>query len=256
MQMILVMFYAEDLKRKISNIDTRTVAQGRTERTTKKPVRDVLKTLVSVNAITSGEEKEIVGLINYRNLIAHELHNLLIDLSPTRIARDIITFAPELLRRYDYSALERLKHFHKRIGEVHRTHHYVMIVGFDRLLFESAEQTYLEEIKRLSGRIFRLTEIRRAEIEKLNAELTLENTELTGEWHPQHPLNQYSDGRLTERGVEICYRLFDMGKSAMAIAHLTGLSLFAIRKRQRMWVASGGVDRNRADLSTFPTYQL
>jgi len=56
--------------------------------------------------------------------------------------------------------------------------------------------------------------------------------------HPRHPLNRYDDGRLTGCGVEICYRLFDIGKSAMAVVHLTGLSLVAACKRQRMWIAS------------------
>jgi hypothetical protein len=86
----------------------------------------------------------------------------------------------------------------------------------------------------------------------LNSELSLEGTEFAGDWDPQHPLSRYDDGRLTARGVEICYRLFDMGKSTMAVAHLTGLSLIAARKRQRMWKALGDVDRVKVDIATIP----
>jgi hypothetical protein len=31
-----------------------------------------------------------------------------------------------------------------------------------------------------------------------------------------------STGHLTKRGAEICYRLFDLGKSPMAVAYLMG----------------------------------
>jgi len=48
---------------------------------------------------------------------------------------------------------------------------------------------------------------------------------------------------LTQRGEEICYRLFDKGKSPMAVAHLMGISLKAARKRHGMWQATGGVNR-------------
>jgi hypothetical protein len=43
-----------------------------------------------------------------------------------------------------------------------------------------------------------------------------------------------------------------MGKSVMAVAHLTGLSLIAARKRQRMWMALGGLERNKVDIATIP----
>lgn len=67
-----------------------------------------------------------------------------------------------------------------------------------------------------------------------------------------HPLNQYDNKCLTQRGEEICYRLFDKGKSPMAVAHLVGVSLKAARKRHGMWRATGGVNRPVVDLSTLP----
>jgi hypothetical protein len=69
-------------------------------------------------------------------------------------------------------------------------------------------------------------QISRARIKAINTELTLRGTELVGALHPRHPTNQYfggrdgerDSGRLTKRGVEICYRLYDIGKSPVAVS--------------------------------------
>jgi hypothetical protein len=67
-----------------------------------------------------------------------------------------------------------------------------------------------------------------------------------------YPDNHYEDKRLTKRGVEICYRLFDLGKSEMAVAHLLRLSLVAVKKRKKMWVKAGGKARKKADIDALP----
>ncbi|RWK30800.1 hypothetical protein [Mesorhizobium sp.] len=60
-------------------------------------------------------------------------------------------------------------------------------------------------------KVNRLDRDRRRKVKALNAELNLGE----GDWDdPDHPLNRYDNGRLTRRGEEICYRLFDKGKSA------------------------------------------
>jgi hypothetical protein len=35
-------------------------------------------------------------MIDYRNVISHEMHNLLADISPERIAREMVAYAPDL----------------------------------------------------------------------------------------------------------------------------------------------------------------
>jgi hypothetical protein len=263
MQMLLVLFYAEELKRRVLKLiqatdRVRGSLQGseaspeRVPPGTKNAVDKALKALVADGAITAADKAEIVQLIDYRNAIGHQMHDLLADVSTEPVAREIITHAPDLLIKYDHNAVERLQHFRKLLGGLYRTHHYVTELNYNALLFRSAERTFLAEIRRLRRKIFRLIKIRQAEIERVNAELSLKGTELEADWHPRHPLSQYDDGRLTKRGVEICYRLFDMGKSTMAVAHITGLSLIAARKRQRMWAASGGMNRVKVDIATIP----
>jgi hypothetical protein len=131
MEMLLVMYYAEELKRGVLN--RIHVPKG-----TKNAVDKALNALVADRAITAAEKMEVVKLIDYRNVIGHQMHNLLLDISPERIARDMITYLPERLPRYDYEAAARLRHFLYLFDGLYRTHHYVVELNFDRLLFGAA----------------------------------------------------------------------------------------------------------------------
>jgi hypothetical protein len=236
----------------MSRLRDGTAVSERVPKGTKNAVDKALNALVADRAISAADKMEIAKLIDYRNVIGHQMHNLLLDVSPERIARDMITYLPDRLPKYDCAAATRLRYFLDLLNNLYRTHHYVVEVNLDRVLFGAAEKTFLAKLKRLDRKILRLAKVRQAKIKMLNAELSLEDTELDGECDPRHPLSHYDDGRLTKRGVEICYRLFDRDKSAMAVAHLTGLSLIAARKRRRMWEDIGGKDRTKVDMATIP----
>lgn len=263
LEMLLVMFYVEELKRDVIDRIQRTesfysrlsggaTSTQRVPKGIKNPVDQALNALVADGAITAAEKMEIVGFIDFRNVIGHQMHNLFVDVSPERIAHEMSVLTPELLPKYDYDAVVRLQHFQKRLDGLYRTHHYVRGMNYNRLLFRAAEKTFISDIAKTRKRISKLVKIRQEQIKRLNAELSLEGSELVGELDPQHPLSKYDDGRLTRRGIEICYRLFEMGKSMPAVAHITGLSLIATRKRRRMWTALGGLNRVREDIATIP----
>jgi hypothetical protein len=80
MQILLVLFYVEELKRDVLSLNL--VPKG-----TKDAIDKSLSGLVVDNAITAVEKTEIVALIDYRNLIGHQMHNLFLDLSNERTAR-------------------------------------------------------------------------------------------------------------------------------------------------------------------------
>ena len=66
------------------------------------------------------------------------------------------------------------------------------------------------------------------------------------EFDPKDTANKYKVGgleKLTERGVEICYRLFDAGKSRYAVAALMDISFGAATHRFKAWDKAGGVNR-------------
>ena len=71
------------------------------------------------------------------------------------------------------------------------------------------------------------------------------------DFNPKDPANKYEVGglmKLTPRGIEICYRLFDAGKSRYAVATLMGISFGAANHRCGAWKKLGGVDRVKQPL--------
>jgi len=104
-------------------------------------------------------------------------------------------------------------------------------------------------------------QIRREQVrlQAISAELDLSGTELVGDLHPRFPYNHHSDGsdggpdtgHLTKRGVEICYRLYDIGKSPLAVSYIMGMSLRAAQARRSRWLNAGGPDRIRAEVKRY-----
>jgi hypothetical protein len=257
LQMILVLVYAEALKRDVLDTIQATDhfhAEQRVPKGVKNPVDKALDALVADRAITAPDKTEIVGLIDYRNAIGHQIHNLLADLGAEKVVREFAEYAAAnpKIPKYRYDALPRLRHFRAKIDGLYRTHHYVRTIGHDRLLFGLAEKVFVEDIKRIERRTRRLIADRSAEIKAINAELNLTGTGLTGQWHPAGPYSKYDDGRLTPIGAEICYRLFDLGKSSLAVAHLARLSLASARHRHDLWRALGGKKRSTVDFAKLP----
>jgi len=70
-------------------------------------------------------------------------------------------------------------------------------------------------------------------------------------FNPKDPANKYEIGgleKLTERGIEICYRLFDAGKSRYAVSELMDISFGAANHRFKTWEKAGGLNRVKKPL--------
>lgn len=256
-QMILILFHAEELKREVLDVIQATDKFAETQRVPKgikNPVDKALNALVADHALTAAEKAEIVELIDYRNAVGHQIHNLFADLGAEKAVRWMLKHMASnpKLPKYRSDALQRLRHFRSRLDGLHRTHHYVRTLSHHALLFSLAEKAFLDEIKRLEHRMPRLVAARSLAIKEVNAELSLKGTGLEGFFHPAGPYSKYDNGRLTKLGAEICYRLFDMGKSPLAVAHLARMSLASARHRRQLWTVTGGKKRQRIDLADLP----
>lgn len=62
---------------------------------------------------------------------------------------------------------------------------------------------------------------------------------------PANPHNKAPDGKLTEEGVECCYRMFDEGKSRYSVAQQMKISFAAATHRFNSWRKAGGAKRQR-----------
>lgn len=137
------------------------------------------------------------------------------------------------------------------MGERQRAHHYIGTISLNGLQFRSSERAFFNQIKLLRRKIAKQWKARQQQIDDLNKEMH-SATIGSEETDRRHPSNQYDGGRLTLRGEEICYRLFDQGLSNMAVAYLMGLQLASVRNRQRSWVKVGGTQRPVVEFETLP----
>ncbi|MGY6164175.1 hypothetical protein [Paraburkholderia strydomiana] len=81
-----------------------------------------------------------------------------------------------------------------------------------------------------------------------NLKTLLVQPEAPDEFDPKDPANKFPDGKLTPRGVEICYRLFDAGKSRYAVGALMDISFSAADNRYSAWQHAGGLEREKQPL--------
>lgn len=63
---------------------------------------------------------------------------------------------------------------------------------------------------------------------------------------PANPHNKTPDGKLTEEGVECCYRMFDEGKSRYSVSQQMKISFAAATHRFNTWRSVGGRKRTKA----------
>ena len=252
--MVLILFYAEDLQRFVIDAIRATDRISSTARIgrqavpervlgrAKRPFQKALAAFVADGVLDDKAKSEIVRLVDYRNDIAHRIHQLTGDIGRTSISRNYVDFREANDPRYDYDALGRLR-FYRSFVEQRARSQYVITIGISRLLFEPMEKSLESELARLRRSIDRQVQQRKRKDEKLLSELSLAGVILGGKVQPRDPENQDESGRLTKRGVEICYRLFDAGKSPLAVAYLMDISLRAARQRERLWRALGGLNR-------------
>jgi hypothetical protein len=225
-----------------------------TDRQAGKQLRTALGHAVKIGMYTDHEADELHSLLDYRNDIAHRIHLMMYDVSRDYWAVDHLSFSAPL---YKGQALDRLRVYRESLWE--RTPGNVMLtISMSGLLFETAERVYEGELKRLDGLIQAQIQRERKRAKAINAELDLSDTELVNDLSPRFLYNFYHNrdegpdsGHLTKRGVEICYRLYDLGKSPIAVAYLMGISLRAAQRRQRGWTMAGGNQRAKASVQRY-----
>jgi len=161
LQMALFLFHAEDIRRQLIDSVGRAVLKG-----TKKSLKGgtllkaIFQRLVSERAVTEAESTELQELIEHRNQIAHHIYRLTGDIE---IPGRTYNFGHYMKLQYDYDALKRVKKWRDILWRRLRTN-YVLVLSFDSLLFEAAEQAYEGELKSLKQRIGRQYECRRRKI--------------------------------------------------------------------------------------------
>lgn len=219
---------------------------------------------VKVGILTEVEAAELKTLLDYRNDIAHRMPRVMSDISRDYWAIDHVAYTAPT---YKGNALDRLR-LHRNILIRRAFHQLVLLLSHDRFLFAFAEHAYEQELRRLERLIAKQVAKESERYKAINAETNLEGTELVDDLSPRFPANHrlgrlgYGDeyipatGHLTKRGAEICYRLFDLGKSPIAVAYLMGITLRSAERRRQGWIKAGGLKRIRAEVDRYDIHTL
>lgn len=257
LQMILIIYHAEELK---SDVIDGVAAQrrwrgdppdaptedGDAAKQGKRQKR-AFDYLVRNGVLSAAERAHMVALIGRRNGIAHHLDQVTADRALERTVREWLDYFPNR-QTHDYAALGALRAARRLVSDRMAEHHYMLEVNLRGMFFETTERVLSADLKALEHRIRALVRKRRSDIGQLNGELSL-----AGLYDPRWPDNRYGERqRLTPRGVETCYLLFDMGKSALAVAHIMELSLASARRRERLWRSAGAAARAARPFADIP----
>ena len=229
-EMLIMLFHIEDLKAFIS--ESHIVKQQEQQIGAKKKYKNRWEILVENEIISQSDSDKIQRLIEYRNDIAHRIHQLTYDISREP---DVQYYQEVYNAKYDYEALNKLKQYREKIYTGFASKSRIFTARPEPWLFEATEKTYQQEMNRLSKKITRQIAIRKEETHKLNAELSTVDHRLLNDIVPYHPQNIAVNGTLTKRGVESCYRLFDHNVSALAVAYLMRISYRAVMNHHRVW---------------------
>jgi hypothetical protein len=92
-----------------------------------------------------------------------------------------------------------------------------------------------------------LLQATRENLDRIEAILNPDTPAAEDDLDTASPLNK-SDQFLTPRGVEVCYRLFDAGKTRYAVAEAMKISYGAATHRYHAWEKLGGKARERQPL--------
>ena len=262
MQMALIIHYAEELRQTvISTIQTNDQFHKRlhdsefVERApkgSKDPFNKAIKAWVSDGLLTDEEAEEIKRLTDFRNDIAHRIHYLSADLSQLDSVQRSVRLAWQGFPQHDYSVVARMQKCLKLLSRRITEHQKITLVRFNSVFFETAEKTLRQELSALDKKIERLVALRKEEHKSLRKEIEAIKIDFPKGEQPGHPLDTYDSGRLTRRGEEQVYRMFDKAYSSLAVAHVMRLSIVAARKRRSMWEAIGGRSRPATDIHQLP----
>ncbi|UQP02912.1 hypothetical protein L0Z36_26205 [Burkholderia multivorans] len=244
-EMILIIFYLEDLRRFILGAIRGTDAIFQREDRLKqkdangkekapsasKIMRMATKVLVDEGVISESDKKELIALIDYRNTIGHGPHQLTVDVgSYSDLAK--IGKNP---KSYDHTILGRVQ---KMRDKIHReiAKKFTMPLNFDCLMFEAAEKSYLLEIKRLKKKISKQFKQYKEQIDATNQVIESIPKDVLAEAQPYHPMHYKKNGTLTDSGINCVNQLFGAGATPLAVAHLMKISLKSSKKWHRKFL--------------------
>jgi hypothetical protein len=237
-EMVLVLFYMEDLKRSIIGaINFTDKFNNKSRLDSKKMMQSAREVLVAEGVISPAESEELYLLLDYRNTIGHQLHNLTVDVGAYADLTDIDPRTYKPVPAYDYTAAKRAAALCERVAKG-MSSRFILPVSFDRLKFEAAERTYLAEIKRLKKKVNNGIDQFNKMIGSTNAAIERIPSLVLDSAQPDHPRNTRENGTLSKHGASCIFQLYEANATPLAVAYLMRISSRSATSWLNKWKAS------------------
>ena len=264
-ELTLVLYYKDVIERSILDqiechdcwkAERDSSFQPRAPKSAKRRLEKSLSAMVSDGALSKSERDQIMRTNGFRNDIGHRIDHLFADLEQSRFSGRWVDAEYRKLaniREFDHQAVQQMKQIQMILDRTCRTHYSIRTFS-DRgyLMFSSTEKTLSAEIRKSRRKLQSLAIERKNSIEQLNQELKC-GFQLLDKLREQRYFSiRFDLGKMTARGQEFCYRLFDEGVSDLAIAHVFKMKLRSIQSRKRTWRRLGGLVRPKPDWETIP----
>ncbi|ABM43078.1 hypothetical protein Ajs_2941 [Acidovorax sp. JS42] len=244
-EMVLILFYMEDLRRFIMGSIEATdqlhgvnrLSDGKPKTKEGKKLELARAVLVSDGVIDQAESDELKELVDYRNIIGHTIHDLTVDVGAYSdlARRDPKTFKPMPL--YDYTAAKRAKALRQKVSKG-MMKKFIMMASLDFLAFEAAEKTYIAEIERLKKRVNQGIVKANKVIAETNRIMQAIPESVMESAQPGHPRNIKENGALSKRGADCVFQLFEAHATPLAAAYMMRISLRSATHWFAKWKAS------------------
>lgn len=234
LEMILILFYMEDLKKFIlesigntNRIFNDSQLEPKKEKVGKGKLFDNARSILVTEGIISNEESETLKeLIDYRNDIGHRIYMLTSDVG----AYSNLAITP----RYDYTAAKKARTLrHKIMNEMGK--HFIMTLSFDSLAFDAAENAYKKEIERLKKKVNKGIETLNIEATEINRQIQSIPKPVIDKFQPGHPKNHKGNGTLSSQGFECVYALFELKVSPLTVSYIMRCSHRAALSWYKKW---------------------
>jgi len=244
-EMVLVLFYMEDLKKlilaaiefidKLNGVNRLDNGEPKTkEPKESKKIKLARAVLVSEGVINQAESEELRSLLDYRNTIGHEIHKLTVDVGAysglTR--RDSKSLKP--IPTYDYSAAKRAKQLRQAII-VGMAGKFTLSLSMSALAFEAAEKTYTTEIKRLKAQVNKGIDKTNIVISETNRVIESIPKSVRESIQLDHPWVINENGKLNKLGASCVFRLFDAHATPLAVSYMMRISLRSANLWFKKW---------------------
>lgn len=241
LEMILVLFYVEEIKRHSYAFATCPLNNYFNSTFNKKIFADlhqgnkynkVWKQLIACSILSEDESKEIQDLITYRNDIGHRIHELLYDFDHSSSSQLTKEFRGI---KYNYESRRRLKYWVDELSNRIRKKGPVEMYPMERMSFGVAKKNLEDELFKLNRRINQQVKSHNKFINSLNSEM-ITAYKLFPDVDFSYPFTyKRSNGQLNQQGVEMCFKLFDHHISIMATAYLMRISYRSSSNQYKRW---------------------